>query len=320
MSTYRVAQAGDKGSARDDRAIQQFEKDHNFIDTTFRDGAPGDSDVIVGEITEVLAAAGKPRYGWKSLWVVNVDQLNDATITYDATGASSEITGVNKGFYPYLIELNRDTDATDPSYEVGDRVLVYRVVDQEGLDQYICQANPAADTTPSGIIVMFGGAIVDIPSGYSLCDGTNDGKGNATPDLRGRFVVGSYADTGVPEGEGGVAGALGEDFDYAAPGETGGKTFHGRTENGHPEHDDHKHIIPDVTVESGSGATASKTAGGVTSIQVKQLISGALKQRHGGESDGLNTWVVGSPVDEAQPKNDTDNRPAWYSLAFIRKD
>lgn len=43
----------------------------------------------------------------------------------------------------------------------------------------------------SGGIIMWSGAVVDIPAGYVLCDGNND-----TPDLRNRFLVGagdSYA-------------------------------------------------------------------------------------------------------------------------------
>ncbi|TES91563.1 MAG: hypothetical protein E3J94_03655 [Desulfobacteraceae bacterium] len=38
----------------------------------------------------------------------------------------------------------------------------------------------------AGGIIMWSGAIVDIPSGYVLCNGAN-----GTPDLRDRFVVGS---------------------------------------------------------------------------------------------------------------------------------
>lgn len=37
-----------------------------------------------------------------------------------------------------------------------------------------------------GIICLWGGAIVDIPAGWHLCDGTN-----GTPDLRDRFVIGA---------------------------------------------------------------------------------------------------------------------------------
>lgn len=37
-----------------------------------------------------------------------------------------------------------------------------------------------------GIIVLWGGAIVDIPAGWSLCDG-----GGGRPDLRDKFIIGA---------------------------------------------------------------------------------------------------------------------------------
>lgn len=36
------------------------------------------------------------------------------------------------------------------------------------------------------IIVLWSGAIVDIPAGWALCDGNN-----GTPDLRNAFVIGA---------------------------------------------------------------------------------------------------------------------------------
>ena len=42
---------------------------------------------------------------------------------------------------------------------------------------------------PSGAIIMWSGAIADIPSGFVLCDGNN-----STPDLRDTFVVGAKED------------------------------------------------------------------------------------------------------------------------------
>jgi len=39
---------------------------------------------------------------------------------------------------------------------------------------------------PSGVVLMWSGSDVDVPNGWSLCDGTN-----GTPDLRDRFVLGS---------------------------------------------------------------------------------------------------------------------------------
>lgn len=75
-----------------------------------------------------------------------------------------------------------------------------------------------------GLILLWQGAIVDIPLGFALCDGTN-----GTPDLRNRFVVGA-----------------GDSYD---PGDTGGVAS--QTASG--ETDGHAHNIPaDNSLESGA--------------------------------------------------------------------
>jgi len=55
--------------------------------------------------------------------------------------------------------------------------------------------NPAL---PQGTIVIWSGTVASIPSGWTLCDGTN-----GTPDLRDRFIVGAGKDysVGVTGGE-----------------------------------------------------------------------------------------------------------------------
>jgi len=62
----------------------------------------------------------------------------------------------------------------------------------------------------AGMIILWSGAIVDIPDGFALCDGSN-----GTPDLRNRFIVGAG--------------------DLHAVGATGGTTSHehGFYDNGH---------------------------------------------------------------------------------------
>lgn len=45
---------------------------------------------------------------------------------------------------------------------------------------------------PRGLIVMWSGAIVDIPTGWLLCNGSN-----GTPDLRNKFVLGAGSNYGV---------------------------------------------------------------------------------------------------------------------------
>jgi hypothetical protein len=46
-------------------------------------------------------------------------------------------------------------------------------------------------TIPIGGIIMWSGAIANIPTGWSLCNGTN-----GTPNLQDRFIIGSSADSG----------------------------------------------------------------------------------------------------------------------------
>ncbi len=55
-----------------------------------------------------------------------------------------------------------------------------------------------------GIICLWSGAVVDIPSGWQFCDGTN-----GSPDLRDKFIVGA-----------------GSTYD---PGDTGGSSNHQHT-------------------------------------------------------------------------------------------
>jgi len=47
----------------------------------------------------------------------------------------------------------------------------------------------ANSSLPLGAIVIWSGSVSSIPSGWQLCDGTNN-----TPDLRDRFVVGARQD------------------------------------------------------------------------------------------------------------------------------
>ena len=62
---------------------------------------------------------------------------------------------------------------------------------------------PAASSTlPTGMILLWSGAIGSIPSGYYLCDGNN-----GTPDLRDRFIIGAGNTYSVNQ-TGGTADAI----------------------------------------------------------------------------------------------------------------
>lgn len=70
---------------------------------------------------------------------------------------------------------------------------------------------PSEYGVPSGAVMMWSGAITDIPSGYYLCDGNN-----GTPNLQDKFVVGAGTAYGV--------------------GDTGGEDQHTLTESEMPSH------------------------------------------------------------------------------------
>lgn len=58
-----------------------------------------------------------------------------------------------------------------------------------------------------GMIVMWSGAIVDIPDGWALCDGTG-----GTPDLTDRFVIGAGGAYNPDD----TGGAVAHDHDFTS--------------------------------------------------------------------------------------------------------
>jgi hypothetical protein len=143
---------------------------------------------------------------------------------------------------------------------------------------------------PRGTIVMWSGALRDIPSGWQLCDGTN-----GTPNLLDRFVL---------------AVAAGQD-----PGESGGSHFktlsaanlpahqHTFTTSNDGSHSHYSHIENDDGFSSGSSKSGADDTGG----------NGLGTTSNGSHSHSGTTNATGSGTA-------IDIRPAYYRLAFIMKN
>jgi len=82
---------------------------------------------------------------------------------------------------------------------------------------------------PKGAIIMWGGAIVDIPGGWNLCDGAG-----GRPNLSSKFIVGYDA----------------ADVDYNAIGKTGGEKKHVLTVTEMPSHSHTIHFDEYATGDS----------------------------------------------------------------------
>lgn len=157
------------------------------------------------------------------------------------------------------------------------------------------QLNAVLSTSviPSGIISLWSGASNAIPTGYALCDGTNN-----TPDLRNRFVIGAGSTYAV--------GATGGSADAIVPSHTHGLTA----------------ASTDTHAMSGT-FTASKpqAATGVFSVVGNQGGGADGGQSTAGLytlSDSHNHGLTGS-TDSTGSSATNANLPPYYALCYIMK-
>jgi hypothetical protein len=145
---------------------------------------------------------------------------------------------------------------------------------------------------PTGLISMWSGSVLNIPSGWLLCDGTS-----GTPDLRDRFVVGAGS-TYLPGTSGGSANAVVVSHNHTAtstvtdPGHTHATTFNqtSKGQNATP------YMLSNPFIgENLNGSVALATNSNVTGITVA-------------------TTVVAAGVSGVNA-----NLPPYYALAYIMK-
>jgi len=144
---------------------------------------------------------------------------------------------------------------------------------------------------PSGVIVMWAGLIVNIPTGWALCNGQG-----GTPDLRDRFIKGTGAD----------------------PGTTGGAATH--THTAHADVVNHTHPVTDpghahgelrfpTTTGGSSGFTADTSMSGTPTAVTQATASAASGVTTSNPAGGVASLTHDSPNSE----------PPYYALAYIQK-
>lgn len=161
------------------------------------------------------------------------------------------------------------------------------------LNQLLASNGPAAapkfvNNFPVGGIIMWSGAIANIPSGWALCDGTN-----GTPDLRNRFVIGAVQDaSGVPQTT--VTGSNTQ---------TGGSKdsvvvahSHGITDPGHH----HTYQTLNFAIDAG---------------QPEQAVNNDMYWWTNNTSDAF----TGITINSNGVSGTNQNLPPYYALAFIMK-
>lgn len=176
---------------------------------------------------------------------------------------------------------------------------------------------------PIGCIVMWGGSVATVPSGWRLCDGTN-----GTPDLRDRFVIGARSDSGGPA----------TTFVTAADTKTGGSKDLVAVSHGH--------TATSSATSSGSMTTDTDAWTGTLSSGDASLYgSGVFSNAGGGQTFSDNgftstnyenntvtisrsrshthtptiTTVVTTTVNNSGETGTNKNLPPYYALAYIMK-
>ena len=143
---------------------------------------------------------------------------------------------------------------------------------------------------PRGVIWMWSGKLNEIPAGWALCDGNN-----GTPNLQGRFVLGTDITNNINIGA------------------TGGEAAHVLTINEMPSH---THIQDSHTHIRGTQRTIVETRGhGLTisaAFQDRVMVEGT-----GGPNPETNWTTATNQYTGGGAAH--NNMPPYYALAFIMK-
>ena len=169
------------------------------------------------------------------------------------------------------------------------------------------------DLVPQGAIIMWSGAINDIPPGWSLCDGTNANKldGNVSflkPNLMERFIVGAGGGYDVDSVGGSDKSVHKHPVD---PGITDSSPVldhnHGGTTGG-----------PSGTRSVGNNQTGSGTTVPNTAHTHTLVSDGA--HAHTVDIAQFNSKdALTKQLDDTYDANKEENRPLFFALAFIIK-
>lgn len=167
--------------------------------------------------------------------------------------------------------------------------------------QGIVDGTDTSRTIPSGVIVMWSGSPAAVPTGWSVCDGTN-----GTPDLRDRFVLGS------PDGTTGAAGTshTATTNNAGSHNHTGSTQSHALTLAEIPEH---RHLGGDHN-EFGTGDFENSVGlrnRGDDNHTVRRYYTS-----YAGGNQGHSHVIT----DDGLHSHEVDTKGKHYKLAFIMKD
>lgn len=207
--------------------------------------------------------------------------------------------------------VNRDKAIAAAAKTLDDAIKQER---QERLEQIRNLPNISTNSSsvPRGVIVMWSGAISEIPAGWALCDGEEhiyNGNTTRTVNLSGRFVLGAETDDGRNDtiGVGFTGGEESHTIDIRLTPANLPEHRHIYTDDSHLWDQSHKceYIMePPSNRQDWSSWSADGNGSGQTVLSGSEIFT-----KEGKLASSTPTPIVRS----------LDNRPPYYALAYIQK-
>lgn len=166
----------------------------------------------------------------------------------------------------------------------------------EGVEASAAQINTASTHyVPTGGIIMWSGSVLNIPTGWTLCDGTD-----STPDLRNRFVVGAGSTYAVDD-------TGGADFVTLSTANLPAHNHSASSSSTSTVNDPgHSHSYQGVKPSSGTGTSSRH------SVPFTRTTSSATTGITVSTSTSTSIGNTGSGTAH-------ENRPPYYAIAYIMK-
>lgn len=311
----------------------------------------GTTDIVVADETKV-SKDGDTMTGFLTLHANPTSHLHAATKNYvdtatgsldaiiqHATQALNDAIAAAEAALNHTIETAKAQlqqaidDAVGPKViRSGDTMTGFLTLHADPTQNLHAATKRYVDTTvdarvPRGIITMWYGVISNIPTGWSLCNGSN-----GTPDLRDRFVVGAGS-TYTTASTGGSASSSLPAHTHTTPSHSHSLSGTGTTNSA----GNHTHTVSDpghahsitfkrdtVTGTSGNAVYGDEIREGFSNENTNSATTGISIANAGDHShtftlSGASTEGGAGTTSSAGTSSSNGNLPPYYALAYIMK-
>jgi len=216
---------------------------------------------------------------------------------------------------------NKNTPVPITSDQLQDGLVTSAKIAEGAVTQEKLAEGAIPQGVPSGFIGMWSGSVATIPSGWFLCDGTND-----TPNLVDRFIVGAGG-TYDPGNTGGATEVTLTEAQMPSHTHTSGD-YKTNTQGSHSHSGStnttgsHSHSQNTSNDEFASGASGFSVArgtmpgnDGTTGVESNGSHSHSLSINSNGSHDHD---VIGTSAPSGGGESH-ENRPPYYALCYIMK-